>query len=1176
MAKILVVDDRQINRQFLVSLLKYGRHVLLEASDGEEALTIAREVKPDLIITDILMPRMDGYELVRRLKSDQTLVNTPVIFYTAHYREREAKEIAISCGVKHVITKPSEPEIILKTVSEILNSPLSPSLASMPVAFEAGSMIVIAEKLLEKTTELKATGMKFASLIEFGMEMASNQNLVDLHKRFCHAAQDIIGVKHAAIGILDKDGHTLTAVYFIGMKTEKAANFFFPQSNNRIFDMLLNKHKACRINDLSGDPSAVGLPLEHPPVFSFLGVPLVAHTKVFGWLFLSNKLGAEEFSEEDERLAGTLGAQMALAYENALLNDETQRRSAELVNEIAERERVEKELRDSNERYRLLFESNPQPMWAYDRETLAFLTVNDSAVQRYGYSREEFLSMTIKDIRPPDDVNTLLASLPNLTTKSHVVGEWRHRKKDRTIINVEIIAHDFILAGRQARLIISSDITERKQAEEMRLRRTNQTALRTDVVSAIAKFRTLRDILQQCAEAIVQNLDAAFARIWTLNKEENVLELQSSAGMYTHIDGDHGRVPVGKFKIGLIAQERVPHLSNDVVNDPRVGNKEWAKQEKMVAFAGYPLIVEDRLVGVMALFARKLLRDDTLDTLASVADIIAESIERKRAEEALMQERTLLAHRVEERTAELSLANAQLARASRHKDDFLASMSHELRTPLNAILGLSEALQEEIYGMLNEKQHKSLRTIEESGRHLLTLINDILDLSKIEAGRMELNIGPISIEPICQACLRIIKETANRKRIKVAPTFEINTKTVQADERRLKQILVNLLSNAVKFTSEGGTVGLEVTEDAEQQIVRFTVWDTGIGISKENLPLLFKPFVQLDSSLSRQHAGTGLGLALVSRMVDMLGGSILVESEVGKGSRFTVLLPSQDFHPKMSIDELRLIEPHVNGGISIQRALIIEDIFEHADQISRYLSELGAKVDVHSQGNGVVDKVLQLHHDLIILDIILPDLTGWDVLAQLKAEPQTRDIPVLLISVMDERERGLALGADEYLTKPISRQQIYSVLRKILPSKMECIIDKPVVENDTLSPARYILLAEDNETNIRFISEYLAAKGYRTAVARNGNEVIERAGEERPDLILMDIQMPVMDGLEATCRIRANADLKNIPIIALTALAMNGDREQCLSAGANDYMSKPVNLKELIKKIEAQLENKPG
>lgn len=264
---------------------------------------------------------------------------------------------------------------------------------------------------------------------------------------------------------------------------------------------------------------------------------------------------------------------------------------------------------------------------------------------------------------------------------------------------------------------------------------------------------------------------------------------------------------------------------------------------------------------------------------------------RIQAEEILCQQKELLTRQLEEKTAQLSAAYLELARTTRLKDEFLASVSHELRTPLTAILGQSEIMQEQLYGSLNAQQLKSLHTIESSGRHLLSLINDILDVSKMEAGKLEIKFNMIVIEELCQASLRLIKQSAKKKQIKIVTHFDTMVSVIQADSRRLKQILVNLLSNAVKFTPEDGQIGLEVVGDTAQQVVRFTVWDTGIGISPEGMEQIFQPFIQLDAKLSRKYEGTGLGLTLVRRLTELHGGTVTVESEVGKGSHFTVSLP---------------------------------------------------------------------------------------------------------------------------------------------------------------------------------------------------------------------------------------------------------------------------------------------
>ncbi len=552
----------------------------------------------------------------------------------------------------------------------------------------------------------------------------------------------------------------------------------------------------------------------------------------------------------------------------------------------------------------------------------------------------------------------------------------------------------------------------------------------------------------------------------------------------------------------------------------------------------------------------------------NLVDGIAHSLglwlDRRHAAESLTRERNSLARRVEERTADLSRANVELARAVRAKDDFLANMSHELRTPLNAILALSEGLLEQLRGPLNERQVASLHNIEASGRHLLTLINDILDLSKVEAGRMDLQREIISLNDICAASMIFVKEQASKKQIRLGFSLNDQQAVVQADPKRLKQILVNLLSNAVKFTPSGGTISLEVETDALAGVVRFAVCDTGIGIAAEDLPRLFRPFMQLDSSLSRRHEGTGLGLALVQRLSEMHGGSIIVESVPGSGSCFTVALP----YPAEPAPA-RSSGPILAGSELLRSALVIEDSETASEQLARYLAELHIHAVIHSRGAGAVDQVATLRPDVIFLDLQMPDQSGWEILAELKATPQLQAIPVIIISVVDERARGLAAGASEYLVKPISREMLRRVLGRLVnatpsPRQEALIIGLRAAPQPT---GVRVLLVEDNEFNIAATGDYLQDRGYAVVVARNGREALTMAEEAKPDVILMDIQMPVMDGLEATRQLRARPAFAHTPLIALTALAMPGDRERCLEAGASAYLTKPVSLKRLIETI---------
>lgn len=517
----------------------------------------------------------------------------------------------------------------------------------------------------------------------------------------------------------------------------------------------------------------------------------------------------------------------------------------------------------------------------------------------------------------------------------------------------------------------------------------------------------------------------------------------------------------------------------------------------------------------------------------------------------------------------LSLANAELSRAARLKDEFLAGMSHELRTPLNAILGMSEILIEEIHGSLNNQQKQSVNLIDSSGKHLLNLINDILDLSKIEAGKMELEISSVAIQQLCKDSLSFVKEMAYKKNIAISCDIAQNIDHIGLDERRIRQVLINLLNNAVKFTPEGGKVKLSVNYP-EPEKIEFAISDNGIGIAADQMDKLFHPFVQIDSKLSRRYSGTGLGLSLVRRIVELHGGSIALESKLDRGSCFTVTLPCQTtFSSQFDV----IASSEDDHPSSIQQALIVEDNEFAANQLSQYLEELGAKTLVHPWGHGVINVVLEMKPDLIILDILLPDLPGWEVLIELKRNPLIKNIPVVIVSIIDERPKGFALGAADYLVKPINRVQLQQSINRILGIPEKAPATALVIPTHQKNKAPLIVLAEDNEANITTMLSYLEAYGLRMAIARNGLEAVHLIKQCEPDLVLMDIQMPEMDGLEAIRQVRSDKSFVNLPIIAVTALAMPDDRDRCINAGANEYLTKPVRLKQVKEMIQQYLPN---
>lgn len=621
--------------------------------------------------------------------------------------------------------------------------------------------------------------------------------------------------------------------------------------------------------------------------------------------------------------------------------------------------------------------------------------------------------------------------------------------------------------------------------------------------------------------------------------------LNSVARRSIHVpESESLSVPVRKLMhVQEVMETRRAVVIGDTHDDHRWMRR--AGSENIRCWLGIPLLVQNRIIGLMNLsngvpgyYTERHIEVAT--AFAAHASIAIENArlftqaqneiaERKRAEKALQEERSLLAQRVEERTSELRDANEQLTAALRTKDEFLATMSHELRTPLSAIMLLSESMQNGVYGTIGDRQISVLDNVKRSAHHLLSLINDILDMSKIEAGMFDIDVGPVSAVAICRNSLQIVEEAARGKGIELVQSFDPTVQTVSGDERRLAQILVNLLSNAIKFTPDDGKVGLEVVNDPEKEMVNFIVWDTGIGISEEDKQLLFQPFVQLDSKLSRLYEGTGLGLALVDRLTKLHGGEVSLESEVGKGSRFYVSIPRREEEEDDFLElAMSLLQKPQKDGIASS--------FEDAQRRD-------------GSDSTVADKNPTTHN------VPSPN------------EPSEEDwLATIDLDKIAVENTGLENGAIENIGNDTVLEVLTEDILAEFPEngRTDCSHNKAGTEP-------VVLLVEDNEIGIEAMHDYLSANHYQILVARNGEDAIYQATMHKPNIILMDIQMPDMDGLEATRKIRENAQLAHTPIIALTALAMPGDRERCLQAGVNAYLSKPVSMKHLLN-VMAQLQ----
>jgi signal transduction histidine kinase/CheY-like chemotaxis protein len=541
------------------------------------------------------------------------------------------------------------------------------------------------------------------------------------------------------------------------------------------------------------------------------------------------------------------------------------------------------------------------------------------------------------------------------------------------------------------------------------------------------------------------------------------------------------------------------------------------------ALLGIPLLREGLLIGGLTVTRRMPgeFAPEVVDLLTTFASQSAVAIQNAR-----------LFREIEDKSRQLELAD-------RHKSEFLANMSHELRTPLNAIIGYSEMLQEDAADLGAEQFTDDLGKINAAGKHLLELINAVLDLSKIEAGKMELYLETFEVAGLVKDIGAVIRPLAGKNGNRLEMQCPADVGTMHADVTKVRQALLNLLGNACKFT-ERGTITLAVAREPVdgRGWLSFTVRDTGIGMTPAQLARLFEAFSQADAATTRKYGGTGLGLALSRRLCRMMGGDVTVESEAGRGSTFTVRLPAL-VTPASEPGAEAATPVSPQAPASHGTVLVIDDEAAVRDLMQRFLVKEGFRVATAAGGDEGLRRARELHPDAITLDVMMPGMDGWAVLAALKADPAVADIPVIMLTIVDDRNLGYALGAAEYLTKPVDRERLVAVLKKYRR-------DLPV------------LVVDDDPVLRELLGRTLATAGYTVVEAENGRVALERLREVSPSVILLDLMMPEMDGFEFLVALRDHDAWREIPVVVITArdlsaedrARLNGRVERILQKGA--------------------------
>jgi hypothetical protein len=947
-----------------------------------------------------------------------------------------------------------------------------------------------------------------------------------------------------------------------------------------------------------------------------------------------------------------------LRHAYAELEDRVRERTAELTRtndalqgEINERKHFEEKLRKSEELFRLLVdgvEDYAILMLAPDGTVASW---NSGAQRIKGYRADEILGKhfscfyTQESIERGDPERELRVAAAERRFETQ---SWRVRKDgSRFWANVVISALYDAQGEIRGFAKVTQDITAKKQAEEESERLSR----------AIDDQRRLFQAVIEHAPAGIAIFDGQSLRVKWANPTFH--------GM---VDEAYRGVDITGLRLQdlfAVAEEsgfgeifRKVASTSQPFFDPE---RRRFNQPAYWNCAVLPLPRDDR---------------DTPDLMTLVLDITDQVVARKEREKLAAQvseERRALALANEE----LELRNREIERANRLKSEFLASMSHELRTPLHSIIGFSELLAEDGEGRLGDKQKRQLGHILKGARHLLSLINDVLDLSKIEAGKLELHPESFAAEAALAEVLSTVAPMAMAKRIRIDSAIDPSL-VVWADRLRFKQILYNLLSNAVKFTPESGRVC--ISSARQEKSIEICVSDTGVGIPPEELNAIFDEFHQASATTKGVKEGTGLGLAITRRLVEKHGGDIWVESEVGTGSRFTFGLPL-DAHERKTSETSGAPRSAVRRKPQI---LIVDDELPARELLSSYLEAEGYGTITARSGEEAVRKAREFRPAAITLDVLMPGKSGWETLHQLKSNPLTASIPVIIVSVVDETKAGFALGAAEYLIKPVSKKALIEAIRRHVRSRLEgsrriLVIDdetetlqlvsevlksaeylpllaasgrealdilsrtsvdailldllmpemdgfevlhrikadpglreipvfiltaKDLDENEMVAlrthvdalyfkgtpwrqellahlqkavgamaaiPLKKILVADDNLESREFIRDSLESQNYEVVEACDGRDALTKIEKIGPDLVLMDIQMPVMDGYAVLKEIRQNPRFSALRVIALTAFSMQGDREKAISAGFSGYISKPVDPTSLRMQIEQML-----
>jgi len=874
-------------------------------------------------------------------------------------------------------------------------------------------------------------------------------------QRVADIARDLAGARYSALALFNNAG-VIQEFVPSGLTPAERQALDRPPCGGGLLGDIYRAGRPIRLRDLTQDPRSVGFPPGHPRMTSFLGVPILAKGQAIGQLYLTNKIGAEEFNAEDQQVIELLAAHAALAIQNARLYAQVQQRLIQ-INTL---QRVSQAISSSLNLHDIFHQivEQLQTSFGYPHIGLYLLEGDELRCEAYvgfdpahGFMRLPLnvgvigrvartgQAALVRDVgQDPDFIRTLdsitMEIAVPLLKDERILG----------ILNVEsgperpLTQEDLdLLTGFAQQASIAVDNAQLYERAQDQLRELN--AVRETLLDITAKLG-LPQVLRAIAERAADLVSAKGSAIYLLDAGRNELEVVVSHN--PHIDRDYTgqRLAVGEGLAGRVAASGQPLVVDDYQHWE--GRSSTFADVPFTAVASVPLEWQGQVIGALNVvddIEQRAFTQDDVRRLMLLAPQAAIAIVNARLYEELRQASEELERKVEARTRELAAANERLREADRLKMQFLANMSHELRTPMNSIIGYSELMLSGAYGDLTARQRDRLNTVIRNARNLLDLINDLLDISRIEVGKVTLARRSINLNRIIETTIQTVEPMARQKGLTIRAIVDETLQPVEADETRLIQILNNLLSNAIKFTSEGGITVTAYPYTADGQWVAVSVSDTGIGIAPEHIPLIFEEFRQIDQSATREFGGTGLGLAIAHRLVALHGGRIWVDSEPGVGSTFTFTLPAQAraAAPALPDEVIQALASKLEPDKHL--VLVVDDDPAAHELMSDYLEHrndpddrTGERYQVLHASNGEEALALaqNLHPYAIILDVLMDGTDGWEVLKHLKADPTTASIPVIVVSVVDDRPLGFSLGAYDYLLKPVERQQVLASLER--------------------------------------------------------------------------------------------------------------------------------------------------